>query len=63
VERTGVVFAEEGVLADVTLREFVIEEEEEAMKALVGCEIELGDSGPAGGWGDEVGDEWSLRRP
>jgi len=62
VEWAGVVFTEEGVLADVALGEFVVEEEEEAVKALVRCEVELGDGGPAGSWGDEVGDERSLRR-
>jgi hypothetical protein len=61
VERARVVFAEEGVLADVTLRELVVKEEEEAMKALARHEVELGDGGPAGSRKDKVGDEWSLR--
>jgi hypothetical protein len=63
VERAGVVFAEEGVLADMALRELVVEQEEKAVKALAGHKVELGDAGPTGGRRDEVGNEWSLRRP
>jgi hypothetical protein len=62
VERAGVVFAEEGVLADMALRELVVEQKEEAMEALVRHKVELGDGGPTGGRRDEVGDERPLRR-
>jgi hypothetical protein len=62
VEWAGVMFAEEGVLADVALREFVVKEEEEAVKALVWREVELRDGSPPSSRGDEVGDERSLRR-
>jgi hypothetical protein len=47
----------------MALRELVVEQEEEAVKALAGCEVKFGDDGLASGWGDEVGNERSLRRP
>jgi hypothetical protein len=48
VEGARVVLAEEGVLADVALREFIAEQEVEAVKALLWSEVELGEFDLAG---------------